>query len=544
MLRSDTIKSGLERAHHRALLRALGLGSEDFGKPFIGIACSYTDLVPGHMHLDRLAEAVKEGVREAGGVPFVFNTVAICDGIAMGHIGMNFSLPSRDWIADSVELMVEAHRLDGLVAIASCDKILPGMLMAIARLNIPSIVVTGGPMLSGSFYGRTHLGISSAAEAVGLYRRGAISEEEYRMVEEYSCPTCGSCNGLFTANTMACLTEALGLALPYTATIPAVYSRRFALAREAGRRIVDLVREDLKPSEILSWKSFYNAIVVDMALGGSTNTVLHIPAIAKECGVEISLDLFDQVSRRVPHICDLIGLGGRYDMLDFHIAGGVPALLVELRDLLYLDTMTVTGKTLAENIRGAKVLDRRVIHPIDSPIHPEGGIAILRGTLAPDGAVLKTAGLPSGMLNFRGYAKVCDSEEEALKIVMDGGLKEYDILVVRYEGPIGGPGMPEMLQITATVAGMGLSDRVGLITDGRFSGATHGLCIGHVSPEAALGGPIALVEDGDMITVDVTGRRLELNVSREELDRRRGRWKPKYKPVKGILLRYVKLLRS
>ncbi|MEM2739621.1 MAG: dihydroxy-acid dehydratase, partial [Candidatus Bathyarchaeia archaeon] len=496
----------------------------------------------GHMHLDRLAEAVREGVREAGGVPFTFNTIAICDGIAMGHTGMHFSLPSRDWIADTIELMVEAHRLDGLVAVASCDKILPGMLMAIARLDTPSIVVTGGPMLSGSFYGRTHLGISSAAEAVGLYKRGVISEEEYRIVEEYSCPTCGSCNGLFTANTMACLTEALGLALPYTATIPAVYSRRLALAREAGRRIVELVRADLKPSEVLSWKSFYNAIVVDMALGGSTNTILHIPAIAKERGIEISLDLFDEISRRVPHICDLIGLGGRYDMLDFHIAGGVPALLAELRDLLYLDAVTVTGRTIGDNIREVKVLDRRVIHSIDSPIHPEGGIAILRGTLAPDGAVLKTAGLPSNLSNFKGYAKVCDSEEEALKTVMEGGLKEYDILVVRYEGPIGGPGMPEMLQITATVTGMGLSDKVGLVTDGRFSGATHGLCIGHVSPEAALGGPIALVEDGDIISIDVVGRKLELNVSREELDKRREKWKPKYKPLKGALLRYVKLI--
>ncbi|MCX8161661.1 MAG: dihydroxy-acid dehydratase, partial [Candidatus Bathyarchaeota archaeon] len=329
---------------------------------------------------------------------------------------------------------------------------------------------------------------------------------------------------------------------PYTATIPAVYSSRLALAREAGRRIVELVREDLKPSEILSWKSFHNAVVVDMALGGSTNTVLHIPAIARECGIEISLDLFDQVSRRVPHICDLIGLGGRYDMLDFHLAGGVPALLTELRDLLYLDTVTVTGRTIGENIRGARVLDRRVIRSVDSPIHPEGGIAILRGTLAPDGAVLKTAGVPSSMLSFKGYAKVYDSEEEALKAVMEGGLKEYDILVVRYEGPVGGPGMPEMLQITATVAGMGLSDKVGLVTDGRFSGATHGLCIGHVAPEAALGGPIALVEDGDVISIDVASRRIELNLSREELDKRREKWKPKYKPLKGVLLRYVKLL--
>lgn len=544
MLRSNTIKLGIERSHHRALLRALGIDSSDFGKPFIGIACSYTDLVPGHMHLDRLAEAVKEGVREAGGVPFVFNTIAICDGIAMGHIGMRFSLPSRDWIADTVELMVEAHRLDGLVAVASCDKILPGMLMAIARLDIPSIVVTGGPMLSGSFGDRTHLGIASAAEAVGLYKRAIISEEEYRMIEEYSCPTCGSCNGLFTANTMACLTETLGLALPYTATIPAVYSRRIALAREAGRRIVELVREDLKPSTILSWKSFYNAIVVDMALGGSTNTVLHIPAIARECGIDIPLEMFDQISRRVPHICDLIGLGGRYDMLDFHIAGGVPALLSELKDLLYLDVMTVTGKTLGENIREARVLDRRVIHPIDSPIHPEGGIAILRGTLAPDGAVLKTAGVPANMMMFKGYARVCDSEEEALRLVMNGGLKEYDIILVRYEGPIGGPGMPEMLQITATITGMGLNDKVGLITDGRFSGATRGLCIGHVSPEAAVGGPIALVEDGDVISIDVRSRRLELEVSRNELDARRERWKPRYKPFKGVLLRYVKLLKS
>lgn len=538
------MKVGLERSHHRALLRALGLDSRDFGKPFIGIACSYTDLVPGHMHLDRVAWAVREGIREAGGVPFVFNTVAVCDGIAMGHEGMRFSLPSRDLIADSLEIMVEAHRLDGMVALASCDKILPGMLMAIARLDIPAIVVTGGPMLSGSFDGRSRLGIASAAEAVGLYKSGAISEEEFKSIEEYSCPTCGSCNGLFTANTMACLTEALGLALPYTATIPAVYSRRLALARDAGRRVVEMVREDLRPSSILTEKAFYNAIVADMALGGSTNTVLHLPTIACEAGIDIPLDKFDEVSRRVPHICNLIGLGGEYDMLDFHLAGGVPALLSELKDKLHLDTLTVTGRTLGENITDAKVSDRRVIRPLEDPIHPEGGIAILRGSLAPGGAVVKTAGVPGSMMRFEGEARICDSEGEALRTVLEGRLKEGEVLIVRYEGAIGGPGMPEMLQITAAVSGLGLDDKVALVTDGRFSGATHGPCIGHVAPEAAVGGPIALAKNGDMVLIDIAARRLELEVPVKELEERRRRWKPKVKPVRGFLSRYVKLLRG
>jgi len=538
--RSEEVKRGLDRAHHRGLLFSLGIGRKDLDKPFIGVASSYTDIVPGHMHLRRLAEAVKEGIWRGGGVPFEFNTVAVCDGIAMGHRGMKYSLPSRELIADSVEVMAEAHRLDGLVLLTNCDKITPGMLMAAARLDIPCIVVTGGPMGSGRWRGEK-TGILTVVEAVGKVLAGQMTEEELRRLEDIACPTCGACNGLFTANTMACLSEALGMALPYTATIPAYYSSKLSKAREAGEQAVRLVEKGLTPSKILTAEAFENAIVVDMALGGSTNTILHLPAIAEELGIEIPLDLFDKISRRVPHLTNLIGVGGDMDMEDFHRAGGVPALMNELRELLHLDALTVTGRTLRENIAGAQVLDRRVIRPLSKPLRKEGGIAILKGTLAPEGAVVKAAAVSDRVKVFKGPARVFDSHEDALKAIEEHSIEEGEVVVIRYEGPMGGPGMQEMLIPTALIYGMGLSENIALVTDGRFSGATRGPCIGHVSPEAYEGGPIALVEDGDEIEIDIPRRILNLNVDREVLEDRRARWRRPERRLKGFLAKYVKV---
>ncbi|MEM2686665.1 MAG: dihydroxy-acid dehydratase, partial [Candidatus Bathyarchaeia archaeon] len=488
--RSSEIKSGLNRAHHRGLLYALGVDSGDLNRPFIGIANSYTDIVPGHMHLKRMVEAVKEGVWRGGGVPFEFNTIAICDGLAMGHIGMKYSLPSRELIANSIEAMAEAHRLDGLVLLTNCDKITPGMLMAAARLNIPSILITGGPMGSGRWRNRK-TGILTVVEAVGEVLGRRLSIEELTELERIACPTCGSCNGLFTANTMACLSEALGIALPYTATIPAYYSSRISLARKAGEQIVKLVNRNLTPSAIMTREAFENAIIVDMALGGSTNTVLHLPAIAEELGVEISIDLFDEISRRVPHLANLIGSGGEMDMEDFHRAGGVPALMSELKTLLHLDALTVTFKTVGENIADAKILDYNVIKPIDKPLKSEGGIAILKGSLAPQGSVVKASAVSERAKVFIGPAVVFNGQDEALKAIEAGRIEKGSVIVIRYEGMMGGPGMQEMLIPTALIYGMGLSDEIALVTDGRFSGATRGPCVGHVSPEAYEGGPIA-----------------------------------------------------
>jgi dihydroxy-acid dehydratase len=542
-LRSDAVKVGVERAPHRALLKALGISDSDLDKPFIAIANSYTNVVPGHAHLNQVAEAVKAGVISAGGVPFEFNTIGICDGIAMGHSGMRYSLPSRELIADSVEVMVQAHRFDGIVLITTCDKITPGMLMAAARLNIPAIMVTGGPMLSGVYKGKK-VGTDTMFEAIGKVAAGKMTEEELKCLEDVACPTCGSCNGMFTANTMACVTEALGMSLPGCATPPAVSAERLRVAKATGERVVGLVKEDLKPRDILSSDSFENAIMVDMALGGSTNTVLHVAAIANEAEVDLQLSTFDKLSRRVSHLCSMIP-SGPYDMKDLDEAGGIPAVMKELKKALHLNVVTVTGKSVKENIASAVVLNPEVIRPMDNPVHKEGGIAVLTGNLAPEGAVVKAAGISANMMVHQGPAKTFDSEEDSMKAILNKEIQKGDVVVIRYEGPRGGPGMREMLSPTATIAGMGLSESVALITDGRFSGATRGPCIGHVSPEAAVGGPIGLLKDGDIIEIDVPKRKLNVKLSAEELVKRSKSWTAKEPNVKtGYLVRYSQLVQS
>ena len=542
-MRSDFVKKGLERAGHRSLLKALGLTDEEIMSPFVGIANSYNTVVPGHMHLDKVVESVKRGVWRAGGAPFEFNTIAICDGLAMGHQGMKYSLPSREIIADSIELTSQAHMFDALVLMPNCDKVTPGMLMAAARLNLPSIFVTGGPMLSGCMEGQK-VDLISVFEAVGEARSGKISLSKLRELEDLACPTCGSCSGMFTANTMACLTEALGLSLPYCGTTPAVESLKLRIAEKSGERIVQMIKEDLRFSKLFTIKAVENAIVVDLALGGSTNTVLHLPAVAHEGKVDITLDLFDSISRRVPHLCNM-SPGGPYRMEDLHRAGGIPAVMKELEKHLHLDTRSVTGKRLKDMIKGARIIDREVIRPPSNPVHPEGGIAILRGNLASDGAVIKVAGLSGRVLKFEGAAKVFNSEEECMKAIMARKIRSGDVLVIRYEGPQGGPGMKEMLSPTSAISGMGLGEEVAMITDGRFSGGTRGLCIGHVSPEAAAGGPIALVEDGDAIAVDISQRSLHWKISREEHARRLEAWKkPAPKITYGFLARYAKMVTS
>jgi dihydroxy-acid dehydratase len=542
-LRSDAIKVGVERAPHRALLKALGISDTDLKKPFIGVVNSYTNIIPGHTHLNQVADAVKAGVVSAGGVPFEFNTIGICDGIAMGHNGMRYSLPSRELIADSVEVMVQAHRFDGIVLITTCDKITPGMLMAAARLNIPAIMVTGGPMLSG-FYKGKKVGTDSMFEAIGKVAADKMTEEELKCLEDVACPGCGSCNGMFTANTMACVTEALGMSLPGCATPPAVSAERLRVAKATGERVVGLVKEDLKPRDILLPDSFENAIMVDMALGGSTNTVLHVTAIANEAGVDLPLATFDKLSRRVSHICSMIP-SGPYDMKELDEAGGIPAVMKQLENTLNLKVATVTGKTVKENIASAIVLNPEVIRSLDNPVHKEGGIAVLTGNLAPDGSVVKAAGISANMMVHQGPAKIFDSEEDAMKAIMNKKIQKGDVVVIRYEGPKGGPGMREMLSPTATIAGMGLSESVALITDGRFSGATRGPCIGHVAPEAAVGGPIGLLEEGDIIEIDVPKRKLDVKLSDEELAKRAKSWTAKEPNVKtGYLARYSQLVQS
>jgi dihydroxy-acid dehydratase len=542
-LRSDAVKVGVERAPHRALLKALGVSDTDLKKPFIGVVNSYTNIIPGHTHLNQVADAVKAGVVSTGGVPFEFNTIGICDGIAMGHNGMRYSLPSRELIADSVEVMVQAHRFDGIVLITTCDKITPGMLMAAARLNIPAIMVTGGPMLSG-FYKGKKVGTDSMFEAIGKVAAGKMTEEELKCLEDVACPGCGSCNGMFTANTMACVTEALGMSLPGCATPPAVSAERLRIAKATGERVVGLVKEDLKPRDILSPDSFENAIMVDMALGGSTNTVLHVTAIANEAGVDLPLSTFDKLSKRVSHICSMIP-SGPYDMKELDEAGGIPAVMKQLENTLNLKAATVTGKTVKENISSAVVLNPEVIRSLDNPVHKEGGIAVLTGNLAPDGSVVKAAGISANMMVHQGPAKIFDSEEDAMKAIMNKKIQKGDVVVVRYEGPKGGPGMREMLSPTATIAGMGLSESVALITDGRFSGATRGPCIGHVAPEAAVGGPIGLLEEGDIIEIDVPKRKLDVKLSDEELAKRAKSWTAKEPNVKtGYLARYSQLVQS
>jgi dihydroxy-acid dehydratase len=536
-MRSDQIRKGTEKAPHRALLKSLGLQDDDIAKPLIGIANSYTNIVPGHIHLRTIGEAVKEGVLAAGGTPFEFSTIAVCDGIAMGHEGMRYSLPSREIVADSVEIMLQAHSLDGLVMISNCDKITPGMLMAAARVNIPAIMVTGGPMAAGLHHGKK-ISYSAMPEALGQVAAGKISEGELCEMEENACPGCGSCSGMFTANTMACMTEGLGLSLPYCATSLANSAFKLRLARATGKQIIKLVQTDLKPSQILTKEAFENAIALDMALGGSTNTTLHLPAIAKEAGLTLPLSTFDEIGRKVPHLCSMIP-SGTYALEDLDAAGGVPAVMSELRTLLNLKLLTVSGKTAGENIKDAVVLDREVIHSLANPVHKEGGIAILTGNLAPKGSVIKTAGVSPKMQKHTGPAKVYDSEKEALIAIRGNEIKQGDVVVIRYEGPRGGPGMPEMLFPTATIAGMGLSESVALITDGRFSGATRGGSIGHVAPEAFEGGPIAVLKNGDTITIDIPNRTLKVELTDKELKTRLSAWKPRPpKITKGILSRY------
>ncbi|MCX8188946.1 MAG: dihydroxy-acid dehydratase [Nitrososphaeria archaeon] len=543
-LRSDVIKHGVERAPHRSLLKAVGVTDNELEKPFIAIVNSYTNIVPGHIHLNTIADAAKAGVRSAGGVPFEFNTIAICDGIAMGHSGMKYSLPSRELIADSIETMIEAHKFDGMVMLTNCDKITPGMLIAAARLDIPTIFVTGGPMLAG-FYEGKKVGLISVFEAVGNYSIGKMSEKELKKLEDVACPTCGSCSGLFTANTMSCLTEALGMSLPYCATTPATSSLKIRLAKESGERIVKMVYENLRPSNIMNRKSFENAIAVDMALGGSTNTIIHLTAIARELGIEIDLSVFDQISRIVPHVCDIYP-GGKYMLEDLDRAGGIPALMKNISKFLDLDQLTVTGKSIKENIVDAKVLDTQIIRPLENPLHNEGGIAILRGNLAPNGAVIKTAAISEKNLYFKGPAIVFDSEEECTNAIFCGRIERGQVIVIRYEGPKGGPGMREMLSPTSAIVGMGLSDSVALVTDGRFSGGTRGPCIGHVSPEAYDGGPIAILQNGDIIEIDIRKRALNVRLSSKEIEERLKYWKrpePKVKST-SYLRRYAKMVSS
>ncbi len=542
-MRSDAIKFGIEKTPHRAIWKCLGVTEKDFNKPFIGIANSFTELVPGHMHLDRIAKFVKAGVRAAGGVPFEFNTIAICDGLAMGHEGMHYSLPSRELIADSIEVMAQAYKFDGLVLITNCDKITPGMMMAAVRLNIPSIIVTGGPMLSGR-YGQKRVDVTSIFEAIGEYSVGKISLEELKALEEYAFPGCGSCNGMYTANTMACIAESIGLSLPGCATALAVSSKKLRIAKESGERIVEMVKENLKPLDILTRDAFENAITVDMALGGSTNAVLHLKAIAEEANVPLPLEIFDEIAKRVPHICNMRP-SGPHDLEELDAAGGIPAVMNVLREKLHLDALTVTGKTVGENIKDAVVYDQEVIRSPSKPIHKEGGIAILFGNLAPKGAVTKITAISPKMFVHKGPARVFDSEEEAMKAILNREINDGDVIVIRYEGPKGGPGMREMLSPTAAIAGMGLSESVALITDGRFSGATRGPCIGHVSPEAAEGGPIAALKDGDLISINIPARRLNVELSNEEINQRLLSWKPRPPKIfKGYLRRYWYFVQS
>ena len=543
-MRSDNIKKGFQRAPHRSLLRACGLTDKDMDKPFIGVANSFTEIVPGHIHLNKVSEAVKKVISEAGGVAFEFNTMAICDGLAMNHEGMRYSLASREIIADTVESMSQAHQFDALVLIPTCDKVVPGMLMAAARLDIPSIVVTGGPMLPGEFHGKP-VDFINVSEGVGEVLSGKMTQEELDELERCACPGAGSCAGLFTANTMACLTEAMGMSLTGCATAHAVSSKKMRIAKDSGKKIVELLEKNITPSMIMTQEAFENAVIVDLALGGSTNTTLHVPAIASELednGVKVNLDLFEDLSHKIPHITS-IRPGGSHRLLELENAGGIPGVLTVLKDKINAGALTCTGKTLGENIKNSKVLDHDVIRPLDNPIHQEGGIAVLKGNLAPNGSVIKQGAVNQDMLVHEGPAKVFNSEEECVDAITDGQIEEGDVIVIRYEGPKGGPGMREMLNPTSTISGMGIKS-VALITDGRFSGGTRGPCIGHVSPEAMENGPIAAVRNGDIIKIDIPNRKIEFAVTEEEIQNRvKNAVKPERK-VKGWLARYMKLASS
>ena len=543
-MRSDRIKKGVEAAPQRALLYALGLTDYEMEKPLIGIVSSQNEIVPGHMNLDKIVAAVKQGVSEAGGVPVVFPAIAVCDGIAMGHEGMKYSLVTRELIADSTEAMAMAHPFDGLVMVPNCDKNVPGLLMAAARLNIPSIFVSGGPMLAG-ISKKERISYSTVSEAVSSFKANRIDGETLCTYEKKACPTCGSCSGMFTANSTNCLTEVLGMALPGNGTIPAVYSARLRLAKETGRRILELIKEDVKPRDLMVREAFKNALTIDMALGCSTNSMLHLPAIAHECEIEIDLDLANEISKKTPNLCRLSPAGNHY-IEELEEAGGIPAVMHEIskRNLLHTELLTCTGKTVEENISGHGIRDTSIIRPISRPYSAGGGIAVLKGSLAPEGCVVKKSAVDEKMMRHTGRARVFDGEEEALSAIYAGKIHAGDVVVIRYEGPKGGPGMREMLNPTSAIMGSGLGDKVALITDGRFSGATRGAAIGHVSPEAADGGNIGLVEDGDLIEIDILDCRINILISDEELAARRVDWKPKEKALKGYLRRYAKSVSS
>ena len=544
-MRSDNVKAGMQQAPHRSLFNALGFTEEEMKKPMVGIVSSYNEIVPGHMNLDKIVNAVKLGVAEAGGVPVVFPAIAVCDGIAMGHVGMKYSLVTRDLIADSTEAMALAHQFDALVMVPNCDKNVPGLLMAAARINVPTVFVSGGPMLAGKVKG-CKTSLSSMFEAVGSYAAGTMTEEDVKEYEQKTCPTCGSCSGMYTANSMNCLTEALGMGLGGNGTIPAVYSDRIRLAKHAGMAVMELFRKNIRPLDIMTKESIINALTVDMALGCSTNSMLHLPAIAHEIGFDFDIEFANPISEKTPNLCHLAPAGHTY-MEDLNEAGGVYAVMKQLADagLLNTECMTVTGKTIGENIKNSVNLNPEVIRPMDNPYSTTGGLAVLKGNLAPDGSVVKRSAVVDEMMVHEGPARVFDCEEDAIDAIKGGKIVAGDVVVIRYEGPKGGPGMREMLNPTSAIAGMGLGSTVALITDGRFSGASRGASIGHVSPEAAVGGPIALVEEGDIIKINIPENKLELDVSDEELEARRAKWQPREpKVTTGYLARYAKMVTS
>ena len=544
-MKSDAVKTGMQQAPHRSLFNALGMTEEEMKKPMVGIVSSYNEIVPGHMNLDKIVEAVKLGVAMAGGTPVVFPAIAVCDGIAMGHIGMKYSLVTRDLIADSTECMALAHQFDALVMVPNCDKNVPGLLMAAARINVPTVFVSGGPMLAGHVKGHK-TSLSSMFEAVGAYAAGNMSEEDVREFENKACPTCGSCSGMYTANSMNCLTEVLGMGLKGNGTIPAVYSERIKLAKHAGMQVMEMYRQDIRPRDIMTKEAFMNALTMDMALGCSTNSMLHLPAIAHEAGVELNVDIANEISAKTPNLCHLAPAGPTY-IEDLNKAGGIYAVMNEIskKGLLNLDCMTVTGRTVGENIKGCVNKNPDVIRPVEDPYSETGGIAILRGNLAPDSAVVKRSAVAPEMLKHEGPARVFDCEEDAIDAIKGGKIKAGDVVVIRYEGPKGGPGMREMLNPTSAIAGMGLGSSVALITDGRFSGASRGASIGHTSPEAAVGGPIALVEEGDIISIDIDNHQMNVLVSEEEMAARKAKWQPRTPQVTtGYLARYASLVTS